>query len=165
MFYKRWAADVRYQRQNIALMRQMACPVPSRSILRAARLALNGRACHISLLMVDQPMARELNGQYRGKDYATNVLSFSLNEGLIASSQGDWASTPIMGDIVICWPVIEAEAMAQGKNVLDHCLHMVIHGVLHLQGYDHIQADEATRMETLEIHLLDRLGIASPYDD
>jgi probable rRNA maturation factor len=97
-----------------------------------------------------------MNRQYRGKDYATNVLSFPYEP-----SPRD--KTGLLGDLVMCPPVIAREAKKQGKPLRDHYAHLTIHGVLHLLGYDHEVAAEAKRMEGLEIRILAGFGIANPY--
>jgi probable rRNA maturation factor len=112
----------------------------------------------ITLRLVDEAEGRQLNRDFRGKDSATNVLTFTYTEG--ASSNMNAA---LMGDIVLCAPVIAREAETQQKNVLAHYAHLVVHGVLHLQGHDHQQADQAEKMESLETQLLKQLGIANPY--
>ena len=99
---------------------------------------------------------RELNRYYRQRDYATNVLSFpaDLPPAL---------KLPLIGDLVICAPVIVSEAQAQGKRLRDHYAHMTVHGVLHLLGHDHQTDEDAERMEALEARILAGLGITDPY--
>jgi probable rRNA maturation factor len=107
----------------------------------------------IAVRIVGEEEGRALNKQYRGKDYATNVLTF------------DYETDPVvMADLVICGPVVEREAAAQGKTLQAHYAHLLVHGTLHAQGYDH-ESDEvdALEMETLEILLLSALGFANPY--
>src|SRR5438445_13142463 len=110
----------------------------------------------LSIRVVDTAEGRQLNRRYRHKDYATNVLSFpaELPRGL---------KLPLLGDLVICAPVVAREAADQGKNLRDHYAHLTIHGVLHLLGYDHETPAEAERMEMLERRILAGLGIADPY--
>jgi probable rRNA maturation factor len=134
-------------------------PAP-RSFRRWIELALNGakrkRATEINVLITNAETGRALNRDFRGKDYATNVLSFptELPPGV---------KSPLIGDLAICAPVVAREAAEQGKRLRDHYAHMVIHGTLHLLGYDHIDEHEAGRMEALETRLLASLGIADPY--
>jgi probable rRNA maturation factor len=107
----------------------------------------------IAVRIVGEDEGRAMNRQYRGKDYATNVLTF------------DYAQQPVvMADLVLCGPVIEREAREQGKPLQAHYAHLLVHGALHAQGYDH-EADEAEalEMETLEILLLSALGFENPY--
>ncbi|EQD65636.1 protein belonging to Uncharacterized protein family UPF0054, partial [mine drainage metagenome] len=93
---------------------------------------------------------------YRGRDYATNVLSFPVE--LPAG-----VDLPLLGDIVLCAPVLAGEASAQGKRLAAHCAHLSIHGVLHLLGYDHRKRSDAARMEALEVAALAAVGIEDPY--
>ncbi|UHQ56425.1 MULTISPECIES: rRNA maturation RNase YbeY [Microbulbifer] len=110
----------------------------------------------LSVRIVDEAESRELNRQYRGKDKPTNVLSFP------ADLPADIA-VPLLGDLVICAPVVAAEAEQQHKALPAHWAHMVVHGTLHLLGYDHIDDAEAEIMETLETRLLGELGFPDPY--
>lgn len=133
--------------------------VPPEDRLRDwASLALSGRAdtAELCIRIVDEAEITALNHQYRGKDYPTNVLSFPY-EALpgVESAQ--------LGDIVICAPVVAREAVEQHKPVESHWAHMVVHGALHLLGFDHLDAAGADRMETLETHLLEQLGYPDPY--
>ncbi|WP_459615284.1 rRNA maturation RNase YbeY [Bordetella sp. 2513F-2] len=112
------------------------------------------RAAELSIRLVGQAEGRRLNREFRGRDYATNVLTFEY--GL------DPAGTA-RGDIVICVPVLAREAREQGKTLLSHAAHLTLHGVLHALGYDHVRARDARRMETLETAVLARMGIADPY--
>lgn len=105
-----------------------------------------------TIRIVDEDEGRALNLAYRSKDYATNVLTFSLNE------------TPhLMGDIVICAPIVAKEAAEQQKSIEAHFAHLTVHGVLHLHGYDHEDANQAELMESIEIQILAKLGYANPY--
>ncbi|WP_241971761.1 rRNA maturation RNase YbeY [Aliidiomarina sanyensis] len=101
-----------------------------------------------------------LNREYRGKDRPTNVLSFPFADTL---PEGVELDVPLLGDIVICVPVVADEAHAQNKSFTQHLTHLVVHGTLHLLGYDHINDDEAEVMEALEIQLLGELGLPNPY--
>ncbi len=118
-------------------------------------------AVEISVRVVDEEEGRRLNRSFRGTDVATNVLSFPAGEG---ESTGLPENVPRpLGDIVICGPVVEREAHEQGKDVLDHWAHMLVHGALHLLGYDHEVSEEAEAMETLERQILAAHGVADPY--
>jgi len=120
--------------------------------------ALRGGAASAELVVriVDVAEMTALNHRYRGKSGVTNVLSFPY-ETLPGVTSG------LLGDVVICAPVAAAEAVRQGKSLEAHWAHLVMHGVLHLQGYDHHDDSEARRMETLEARLLAGLGFADPY--
>lgn len=110
----------------------------------------------LTIRLVDEAEIQDLNLTYRGKDYATNVLSFcaELPEGI---------DIPLLGDIVICSQVVAREAKEQGKSLDAHWAHMVVHGVLHLRGYDHIIDAEAQEMESFETQILAGLGFPDPY--
>ena len=127
-----------------------------------AALSGAGRRCdsEVAIQLVDAAEGQAMNRQYRGKDYATNVLSFpaDLPEGL--PEDFDF---PQLGDLVICAPVVAREAAEQGKALGDHYAHLTIHGVLHLLGFDHVEEAEAEEMEALERQILASLGIADPY--
>ena len=130
----------------------------SQSFRRWAEAALEKkvRRADLAIRVVAEREGRALNRHYRGKDYATNVLSFpaELPEGV---------KLPVLGDIVICAPVVSREAHQQGKEVLAHYAHLTVHGVLHLLGWDHENKREAEAMEALERQILDSLGYNDPY--
>jgi probable rRNA maturation factor len=102
---------------------------------------------------------RTLNRDYRHKDYATNVLTFAYNE----EEQEQEQDEPTRADIVLCTDVLQSEAQEQNKSVEAHCAHLIVHGVLHAQGYDHDNDVEALEMEALETEILARLGLDDPY--
>jgi probable rRNA maturation factor len=136
--------------------------VPTEKDLRRwIAAALHGRATQeqveVSVRLVDSAEMAQLNETYRGKTGATNVLSFPA--GLPAE-----LAIPLLGDIVICAPVVRAEAAQQGKTESAHWAHMTVHGTLHLLGYDHIEEEEATIMEALESAILSELNYAGPYE-
>ena len=134
------------------------------SFRRWATAALAGRIreADLAIRLVDAKEGRALNRHYRGKDYATNVLSFpaELPEGLPEDFH-----MPLLGDLVICAPVVAREAREQGKSPAAHYAHLTVHGTLHLLGWDHDDDREAEAMEQLEREILDALGIADPYLD
>jgi len=132
----------------------------TRSGLLAA-LAVAGlsyREAEVCVLFTDDEEVRRLNAEYRGKDKPTNVLSFPAGGG------PQVADAPVMlGDIVLARSVVEKEALQQGKPLANHLTHLIVHGMLHLAGFDHEQDDEAETMEALEIEALARLGLPNPY--
>ncbi len=110
----------------------------------------------ITIRIVDEPESHNLNLTYRGKDRPTNVLSFPFE-------CPDEVELPLLGDLIICRQVVEREAEEQGKPLIAHWAHMVVHGSLHLLGYDHIEDDEAEEMESLETQIMLGLGFEDPY--
>lgn len=128
--------------------------------LRWTTAALEGRRgeAELAIRVVDEPEARQLNKDYRGRDYATNVLSFpaELPEDL---------GLQLLGDLVLCAPVVAREAAEQGKPEFAHWAHLTVHGCLHLLGFDHMADSEAEIMEALETEILGRLGYPDPYQE
>lgn len=157
----RRSRDTSYLRSSV----QHVVPVPTitrqriRSwMLRAVDAAMAENPdiveVELTLRLVDTEEAHELNSQFRGRDYATNVLTFEYGidpDGIAR------------GDIVLCVPVLEQEAVEQRKTLHQHAAHLIIHGVLHALGYDHEGDDDATHMEAMETAILASLGIADPY--
>ena len=134
-------------------MQRAAAGAPAAASLRRFALAAlqtsaPARAV-ITLRVAGAAEAKRLNGKFRRKNYATNVLSFPYASG--------------SGDVVLCHTVIAKEARAQGKTLLAHYAHLVVHGVLHLRGHDHLRKSDAARMERMEIRILRRLGFGDPY--
>jgi probable rRNA maturation factor len=126
--------------------------LPRRATLRRWAAAAVERDLAVTLRFVGTREGRRLNACYRGRDYATNVLTFVYDDVV-----------PPAGDIVLCVPVLKREARALGKSLRAHCAHLVIHGMLHLQGYDHERAADAARMEARETALLAALSYRDPY--
>ena len=130
----------------------------------AAALTVAGAECNappgVTVRIVDHAESAELNQTWRHKTGPTNVLSFpfEMPEGLPAE-----AVEPYLGDLVICAPLVREEAAAQHKSEEAHWAHLLVHGILHLLGYDHIEEDEATQMEALEIRIVTGLGYPDPY--
>ena len=120
---------------------------PSAALLK--RYAREASRAEIALRVVGRAEGRRLNNRFRRKNYPTNVLSFPYGGG--------------SGDVVLCHPVIAREARAQGKSLRAHYAHLVVHGVLHLRGHDHLRKADAARMERAEIRVLRRLGFDDPY--
>jgi probable rRNA maturation factor len=126
--------------------------LPVRSTIRRwARAALEGPAC-VTVRFVGGREGRALNARYRGKDYATNVLTFVYDD-----------VEPLSGDLVLCAPVLRREARQQRTTLTAHCAHLVVHGMLHLQGFDHERPRDAARMEAREARVLGALGYSDPY--
>ncbi|MFG0834453.1 rRNA maturation RNase YbeY [Aeromonas bivalvium] len=150
---------------SVILDLQLACEqetgLPSQAQLQAwldGTLLGFQQEAEVTVRLVDEAESRELNHTYRGKDSPTNVLSFPFEAppGL---------ELPLLGDLVICRQVVEREAAEQNKPLEAHWAHMVVHGSLHLLGYDHIEDEEAEEMEALEREIMAELGFADPYLD
>ncbi len=124
--------------------------------IQAALSGRRKRRTEVNVVLFPETEARALNKQYRGKDYATNILSFPC-EPLAGEKTG------LLGDLVMCPAVVAREAVEQGKPLRHHYAHLTVHGVLHLLGYDHETEPEAARMEALEIRILAGLDIPDPY--
>jgi probable rRNA maturation factor len=131
----------------------LSATLPTRQQFRRwVKMALQGNM-QCTLRVVDESEGRQLNHDYRGKDYATNVLTFVYDD-----------TDPLSGDIILCAPVVEREAAEQNKQCLAHYAHLTVHGVLHLQGYDHENEADANEMEALETALMAKLGYPAPYE-
>ena len=126
--------------------------IPTRATLARVASAAIERDADVTLRFVDGREGRALNRRYRGRDHATNVLTFVYDDGV-----------SLAGDIVLCVPVVVREARVQRKTLRAHYAHLVIHGMLHLQGYDHARDDDAARMEAREVALMRALGFEDPY--
>ena len=149
--------DVTISEEVAAADDEVPKPASIQSWASAACLENVENDAFISILVSSPEQSRELNRQYRDKDKPTNVLSFPMQ-------LPDEVGVHMLGDIVLCAAVIDAEARSQSKAESAHWAHMVVHGMLHLQGYDHIDNDEAEEMEKLEIQILQTLGIGNPYE-
>jgi probable rRNA maturation factor len=155
---------------GIELVVQRAWDDPSmptdREIARWAEAGLcdPGQEVELTIRLVDEEEGRQLNRKFRKGGSATNVLSFpsSLPEEIRIRLEAESGLSPL-GDLVLCAPVIEREAAEQGKRARDHWAHLVIHGMLHLQGYDHQGPEDTAEMEQVELEILAKLGIQDPY--
>ncbi|RXZ36617.1 rRNA maturation RNase YbeY [Oxalobacteraceae bacterium CAVE-383] len=130
--------------------------LPRATVRRWVQSALFAPA-ELTIRFVDAAEGQALNRDYRGKDYATNVLTFAYTE--------DQDSEITQADIVLCTDVLQREAKEQGKTLAQHAAHLIVHGVLHAQGYDHESDEEAAEMEQIEIELLAALRIPNPYTE
>lgn len=147
-------------KNNLSLSVQYPDPrlketIPRDKLRRWVQAALFAPA-ELTIRFVDTDEGRALNRDYRGKDYATNVLTFAYTE--------DEDSETTQADIILCTDVLQREAAEQGKSVESHAVHLVVHGVLHAQGYDHETDEEAEEMEQLEVEILKTLGESNPYE-
>ncbi len=114
------------------------------------------QTCEMSIVLADDAFVRDLNRTWRGIDTPTNVLSFPAEDD-------DGQGPCLLGDVVLAYETVQQEAVAAGKPMLDHVSHLIVHGTLHLLGFDHEEEGEAAEMEALETAILARLGIADPY--
>lgn len=128
----------------------------------AAALAGRIREADLAIRIVDEKEGRAFNHHYRGKDYATNVLSFPAE---LPAGLPKGVKLPLLGDLVLCAPVVAREAAAQGKPVAAHYAHLTVHGALHLLGWNHEDTREAESMEQLEREILAGLGLPDPYTE
>ena len=124
----------------------------------------SGASFEIAVRIVDEDEGRELNKRFRHVDKPTNVLAFPSDDEQFAALRGD-TGPRALGDLVICGPVVLREAAEQAKDPQNHCLHLLVHGTLHLLGFDHRNAQEAAAMESLETRILAARGIDDPYRD
>ncbi len=152
---------------NLELDLQQACKaeIPKQSLfkqwIKAVLIEANySKDVIITVRLVDRQESQQLNAEYRDKDKPTNILSFPFEPppGIEAKEIDQY-----LGDLVICADIVEQEAQQQSKSLESHWAHMSIHGVLHLLGFDHIEAEDAEKMESIEIDLLLSLGYANPY--
>lgn len=162
-FLHRHTDGVVRQRPHLSMQIQLgdgveALPVGRPQLRRWARAALE-RDAELTLRFVSEAEGRALNREYRGQDHATNVLTFEYPSDAV--HENGYAN--IQADILICMTVVAAEATEQSKPLLHHLAHLVIHGTLHAQGWDHEEDEQAENMESLERQLLARFGIPDPY--
>jgi len=150
--------------------RRAICRAAARAALAAAPRggAARSAVAELSIVLADDALLRRLNRQWRGKDKPTNVLSFPAQDGMSRAAMVKGGAlkggAPLpLGDVVLAFGTIAGEAAAQGKALADHLAHLVVHGVLHLLGFDHEAAAAAARMEALEIAVLAGIGVADPY--
>jgi probable rRNA maturation factor len=152
------------QKNKLALSVQYPDPrlrdlIPRAQVRRWVQAALLAPA-ELTIRFVDADEGRKLNRDYRAKDYATNVLTFAYSEDAEGEIDDD---APTQADIILCTDVLQREAAEQGKTLAAHAAHLVVHGVMHAQGYDHETYAEAAEMEALEIDILVHLGVENPY--
>ncbi|UVW28200.1 rRNA maturation RNase YbeY [Massilia sp. H6] len=152
---KKYKLDLEVQYADTRLEKELT----EAMLQRWVEVALLGPA-ELTIRLVDAEEGQTLNRTYRGKDYATNVLTFAYNEG---EELGEDDAT--QADIILCTDVLLREAQEQNKTVEEHAAHLVVHGVLHAQGYDHEHDEEADEMEQFERDILEVLGYPDPYAD
>lgn len=126
--------------------------IPNRRLFRKWVKAALSQSIEVVIRIVDRQEGETLNRDFRGKESATNVLTFVYDDNI-----------PLLGDVVLCAPVIYDEAQQQGKDLIAHYAHLTVHGILHLQGYDHTCDEDAIIMESLETEIITRLGYPDPY--
>jgi len=149
--------DIQHAVEDKLLIASLPSDVQLNEWVHAA-LAQYKRPFELTVRLVEQDESQALNSQYRGKDKPTNVLSFPFEVP-------DGVELNLLGDLIICAQVVAHEAHEQNKTLAAHWAHMVIHGCLHLLGYDHISDDDAQEMEALEIDILKKLGFNNPYEE
>ncbi len=158
------SAEVVVDRQRVTTRR---CPsVATLEHWAAATLdatAEGPRHGEVTIRYVEPDESRSLNAQFRQRDKPTNVLSFPAGPEAAVLESADSEALPYLGDLVICVQVVEKEAAAQGKSSRAHHAHMVVHGILHLLGYDHLTEGEADQMEAIEVRVMRTLGYSDPY--
>ena len=137
-----------------------ACPAAAELAQSAARAALAGAASSVvGVVLTNDAEHRALNRRFRGRDAPTNVLAFPLGDA------GPAGAPALLGDVVLAYETVAREAAEQRKPLADHLRHLIVHGVLHLLGFDHVADAEAAMMETREVEILQRLGVPDPYRD
>ena len=157
--------NVDVERQNpyalTAIPEQSDC---QRWVKAALSAIAYDKSCTIVIRFVDEDEAKDLNHDFRNKRYATNVLSFPYEVSDVELDIAELSNIEnYIGDLVLCEKVVIQEAKQQNKTLIQHWAHLIIHGTLHLKGYDHLTNDEAETMEALEIKILKKLGFTNPY--
>lgn len=145
--------DIDINSQSPCIPSQQKCETWISAVLQHQNL----HTAEVSIYIVDEEEGQQINSQYRDKDYPTNVLSFPAD---IPEEVG----VPLLGDLIVCAPIVEREAKEQQKDLEAHWAHMLVHGCLHLLGYDHLEDNEADLMEGLETHIIQQLGFPPPYE-
>lgn len=130
--------------------------------LRATAIVGQAEYLEVSVVLADDSFVQELNAQYRNKDKPTNVLSFPSEE-LKPDEYGSVDPSVVLGDVILALQTLQTEAEQQNKSLQDHLCHMIVHGTLHLLGYDHQDEAQAEQMESLEVDILKNVGITNPY--
>jgi probable rRNA maturation factor len=145
--------------------RRAICRAAARAALAAAPAgrAVKSAAAELSIVLGDDALLRRLNRQWRGKDKPTNVLSFPARDAASRAAAPPAGAPLPLGDVILAFGTVAGEAAAQGKTLAGHLAHLVVHGVLHLLGFDHEEAATAARMEALETEVLAGIGVADPY--
>lgn len=157
--------ELQWAIEKLALPTQVLCEKWVKASLQtsiADQTAVADESVELTIRIVSSEESQALNRDYRSKDKPTNVLSFEFEQppGLVEMGE----SIPYLGDLVICADVVAQEALQQNKSLESHWAHMIVHGALHLQGYDHINEQEALEMEALEVKIMVGLGYANPYE-
>jgi probable rRNA maturation factor len=142
--------DIQYA--TIALEKAVGASCSKSQLLRWIRASSPAHSI-LTIRFVNRAEIQKLNSNYRGKMYSPNVLTFNYKN----------RSSQIEADIILCWPVLKAEAKLQNKSIFAHLAHLLIHGCLHAQGFDHENRRDAKKMEDLEIQLLSKFGFTNPY--
>lgn len=145
----RWKKSLKSYRKDV----QHACMAVLASATR----------CEVTIVLADDALVKELNATYRGQNKPTNVLSFPACENTAARNTRRSTTYGYLGDVVLAYETVRKEAAEQEKTFGDHAVHLLVHGVLHLMGYDHQDDISARKMETLEIKILKKLGVSNPY--
>jgi probable rRNA maturation factor len=153
-------------RLQVEVLRRRRHWSPASTEIRTWACAALGRRAYggeLAVRIVGAAESRRLNARFRGRNQPTNVLSFPVAPAGDGHAHADAAAPRPLGDLVVCSPLVRAEAQDQRKSLRAHWAHLIVHGALHLIGYDHVQPEEARRMERREIAVLKQLGFTNPY--